>query len=466
MATISSPGLGSGLDISGIISSLMAVERQPLTAMATKEASYQAKLSAFGSLKGALSSLQTTTQTLKNTSTFTGMSASSSDSALFTASATSSAAAGSYDLAVTTIAKAHAVRTNVDYGTDTFDSGTLRITVGSGTPVDIDLTAAGTLADIRLAINEADAGVTATIINDGTADRLVLTSATTGSDGAITFEAATTNNDGTRRLTDLIGANLTETQAADDAVFSLNGISITRSSNTIDDAVEGVTLNLLKEPSQTLPITPLSAKLTVSQNTGTVTAAVNAFVKAYNDAIGQIRTMTAYDVANKKASVLTGDSTARSIQSQLAGLVGTSVSGVAGGISRLSDIGISVQTDGTLKVDSGKLNTALADPDKDVAALFTQTTSGNEGIAVRFNSLLEGLVGSDGLIEGRTDGISSSIKELQKRAEAFNLRLAQVEQRYRKQFSALDSLIASMNQTSAYLTQQLANLPSASSSNS
>lgn len=463
MATISSPGIGSGLDINGIIGNLMAVESQPLTAMATKEASYQAKLSAFGSMKGALSSLQSAAASLKNTSTFTGMSAASSDSTLFSVSATSDAAAGSYDLSVTTIAKSHAVRTNVDYGSDTFDSGTLRIAVGTGTPVDIDLSDVGSLADIRLAINEADAGVTATIINDGTADRLVLTSGTTGSDGAITLEAPTTNNDGTRRLTDLIGTNLTETQAADDAVFSLNGITITRSSNTIDDAVEGVTIKLLKEPDQTLPITPLTGKLTVSQNTGAVTAAVNAFVKAYNDAIGQIKSMTAYDAANKKASVLTGDSTARSIQSQLSALVGTNVNGVAGGIARLSDVGISVQTDGTLALDSSKLSTALADKDTDVAALFTQTTSGNEGIAVRFNSLLEGIVGNDGLIESRTDGINSSIKDLQKRAEAFNLRLTQIESRYRKQFSALDSLIASMNQTSAYLTQQLASLPGASS---
>lgn len=464
MATISSPGLGSGLDINGIIGKLMAVESRPLTALATKEAGYQAKLSAFGSLKGALSALQTATQSLKNASTFTGMSASASDSTLFSASASSAAAAGSYDLAVTTIAKAHALRTNVDYGADTFDSGTLRITVGAGTPVDIELTSVSTLADIRTAINTANAGVSATLINDGTADRLVLTSGKTGADGAIIFTAPISNNDGTRRLSDLVGANLTETQAADNAVFSLNGVTITRSSNTIDDAIEGVTLNLLKEPDQTPPITPLTSKLTVTRNTGAVTAAVNAFVKAYNDAVGALKQMTAYDAANRKASVLTGDSTARSIQAQLSALLGASVSGVAGGIARLSDVGVSVQTDGTLKLDSSKLSAALTDKDKDVAALFTQTTAGNEGLAVRFGTVLEGMLGSDGLIESRTKGIGDSVKDLQKRADAFNLRLTQIEARYRKQFMALDSLIASMNQTSTYLAQQLANLPGAASS--
>ena len=179
MATITSAGLGSGLDINGIITKLMQVESQPLTAMASKEASYQAKLSAFGSMKGALSSLQTAAKTLATTSTFTNMSASSSDGTLFSVSASIAAKAGSYDIGVTTLAKANSVRTNVNYGTNTFDSGTLRITIGTGTPQDITLTGTNTLSGIRDAINGAATGVTATIVNDGTADRLVLTSSTT-----------------------------------------------------------------------------------------------------------------------------------------------------------------------------------------------------------------------------------------------------------------------------------------------
>lgn len=462
MASIASPGIGSGLDINGIISKLMAVESRPLTQFASKEGSYQAKLTAFGTLKGALSSLQTAAQTLTKTETFTGMSASSSDSSLFTASATSTASAGSYDLAVTTIAKAHGLRTNVNYGTDTFDSGTLRIQIGTGTAVDVAISGVSTLAQIRTAINDAKVGVTATVVNDGTADRLVLTSNTTGTDGQIAITAPTTNNNGTRRLTDLVGANLTQTQAPDNAVFTLNGINITRSTNTVENAVEGVTIKLIKEPvSQTPPITPLTGKLTVAQNASAIAGAVNTFVKAYNDAINSIKSSTAYDAANKRAAVLTGDSTARTIQSQLFGLVGARVSGIEGGIARLSDVGIAVQKDGTLSVDSSKLSAALADPDKDVAAFFTQTTSGNEGIAVRFNKILTGMVGTNGLISSRTDGIDASIKDLQKRADSFSLRLEAIEKRYRTQFSSLDALVASMNQTSNYLAQQLANLPKA-----
>lgn len=462
MASISSPGIGSGLDVNGIVTKLMQVESQPLTDLQTKEASYQAKLSAFGSLKGALSTLQNAAQTLQNASTFTGNSASVSDSSVLSAAATSSAAPGSYSISVTQLAKFNAVRSNVNYAatTDTFNTGTLSIALGGGTAVNVTIDSTNnTLAGIRDAINGANAGVTASVINDGTTNRLVLTSKTSGSAGAINVAVTDSGAGGTHALSDLASANLVTTQTADDANLTINGLAITRSSNTISDAIAGLTLNLTKG---TLA-SPGNATITVTKDTGAVTSAVNAFVKAYNDAINGIKQLTAYDAANKKASVLTGDSTARSIQSQLSGLVFASVSGVAGGISRLSDLGLSVQRDGTLLVDSAKLSAAVSDPNKDVAALFTQTTAGNQGIAVRFNTLIDGLIGTSGLISSRTDGINSSIKGLQKQADALNTRLTAIEARYRAQFTQLDTLISSMNQTSTYLTQQLANLPGSGS---
>jgi flagellar hook-associated protein 2 len=468
MASISSPGLGSGLDINGIIAKLMQVEAQPLTALQTKEASYQAKLSAFGSLKGALSTLQTAAKTLSTASTFTGKSAAVSDGTVLTASASSTAAAGTYSISVTQLAKFHAVRSNTNYAavTDSFTTGSLAITIGSGTAVNITIDGTNnTLAGIRDAINNANAGVTASIVNadldppPGTTNRLVLTSKTSGTAGAISVAVTDSGSGGTQALAGLASASLVTTQTADDAKLTINGLAITRSANTITDAIDGLTLNLTKG-SQAAPGT---TTINVTNNTGAVTAAVNAFVKAYNDALGGIKQLTAFDAANKKSSVLTGDSTARSIQSQLSSLVSASVTGIAGGVSRLSDIGITIQKDGTLAADSSKLSAAIASPDKDVASLFSQTTTGNEGIAMRFNTLLEGIVGSSGLISSRTDGINASIKDLQKRADALNQRLEQVEKRYRAQFSALDSLISSMNQTSSYLSQQLANLPGASS---
>jgi flagellar hook-associated protein 2 len=387
---------------------------------------------------------------------------------VLTASASSTAAPGNYNISVTQLAKFHAVRSNSNYAatTDTFTTGTLSVSIGGGTAVNIAIDSSNnTLAGIRDAINDAGTGVTASIINDGTTNRLVLASKTSGSVGAI--GVTVTDNGGAGippappyALSSLASASLVTTQTADNANLTINGIAITRSTNTISDAIDGLTLNLAKG---TLA-TPGTATVTVAKNTGAVTSAVSAFVKAYNDAIGQIKSMTAYDAANKKASVLTGDSTARSIQSQLSNLAQANITGIAGGISRLSDIGIAVQKDGTLTTDSSKLSAALADPDKDVASLFTQTTSGNQGIAVRFNAALESIIGVSGLISSRTDGITSSIKDIQKRGEALQARLVQVEKRYRAQFTALDSLVASMNRTSTYLAQQLANLPGASSS--
>ncbi|MDP1607053.1 MAG: flagellar filament capping protein FliD [Rhodocyclaceae bacterium] len=467
MAGVSASGLGSGLDVNGIIKQLMALEQQPMKALATKEAGFQAKLSSFGMLKGALASLQTAAKTLSTTGTFTGMSASVSDTSVLTASAGSTAAAGSYSLSVTQLAKFHAVRSNTNYAatTDTFTTGTLAISIGGGTAKNITIDSSNnTLAGIRQAINDADAGVTAAIINDGSTNRLVLSSKTSGSAGAIAVAVTDSGSGGTHALGDLkstgAGTTLVATQTADDAKLTINGIEITRSSNTITDAIEGVTLSLTKG---TLA-SPGTTSLTVTKNTGATAAAIGAFVKAYNDAVTQLKNSSAYDAANKRASTLTGDSTVRSIQSQLGDLVQSSLTGISGGIARLSDIGITVQANGTLAVDNTKLNAALADRNMDVGALFTQTTTGNTGIAVRFTAALEAMVGTGGLIGSRTDGISASIKDLGKRAEALNLRLAAIEKRYRAQFTSLDSLVSGMNKTSQFLTQQLANLPGASSS--
>ena len=453
MAAISSTG--SSLDIESIVSKLMALERQPLDRLATKEADYNSKLSAYGSIKGALSSLQTASTSLS--SSFSANSASVSDATVLTASASSTAAAGSYSLSVTQLAKFHTVRSNTNYAatTDTFNTGSLAISINGGAAVNVAIDGSNnTLAGIRQAINDASAGVTATIINDGTTNRLVLSSKTSGSVGAINVTVTDDGSGGSHALAELDSVNLIQTQPADDANVTINGIAITRSSNTITDAIEGVTLTLTKG---TLAA-PGVATLTVARDTAGTTAAVASFVKAYNDSIGLLKTNSSYDAATKKGAVLSSDGTVRSLQSQLSALVQTTVTGIAGSISSLSDIGIAVQADGTLASDSTKLAAALADPGKDVAALFTQTNSGNEGIAVRFNAVLETIVGFGGTIATRTDGIGSSIKDISKNRDLLNSRLTQIEARYRRQFAALDALVGKLNQTSNFLTQALANL--------
>jgi flagellar hook-associated protein 2 len=458
MAGISSPGIASGLDVNGIISKLMQLEQQPLTKLATKEASYQAKITAYGSVKSALSSLQTAAATLATDSTFTGKSTAVSDTTVLAAAASSTAAAGSYSISVTQLAKFHAVRSNTAYAatTDTFNTGTLAITVGSGSAVNVTIDGTNnTLAGIRQAINDADAGVTATIIIDGTTNRLVLSSDTSGSTGSIAVAVTDSGSGGTHALAGLDSASLVQTQAADNALVTINGIDISRSSNTITDVIDGVTLTLAKGTA----VSPGTATLTIARDTAATSAAIGSFVTAYNSVVGLLKTNSSYDATAKKGAVLNAESTVRSIQSELSSLVHTSVTGVGGGISTLSDIGVTVQTDGTLATDSTKLAAALADPNKDVSALFTQTATGNEGIAVRFNTSMKAIVAFDGLIAGRTDGINASLKNLGLTRDALNLRLTQIEARYRAQFTALDVLVSSMSRTSQYLSSQLSNLP-------
>jgi flagellar hook-associated protein 2 len=457
MPTITSPGIASGLDVNNIISQLMTLERIPLNKLATKEASYNAKLTAYGSIKGALSNLETAAKALATDSTISGKSVSVSDSTVLAASASSTAVAGSYSLSITHLAKSHTVRSNTNYAatTDTFNTGTLAIAIHGGTAVNVTIDGTNnTLAGIRQAINDADAGVTATIINDGTTNRLVLSSDTSGSVGDISVAVTDDGSGGTHALLGLDSASLVPTQTADDAVLTINGIAITRTSNTITDAIEGVTLSLAKGT----VTTPGTATVTVAKDTAATTTAVDTFVKAYNTAVGLLKTSSAYGASITTGAALAGDGTVRALQSQLSSLVQSSVTGIAGGISTLSDIGISIKTGGTLEVDSTKLAVALADPAKDVSALFTQTTTNNEGIAARFSTALHSIVTFDGLIANRTDGIAASIKSIGQSRDAFNLRLVQIEARYRAQFTALDTMMSSMSRTSQFLSQQLPRL--------
>jgi len=468
---ISAPGIGSGLDVSGIISKLMEIEQQPLTQLNTKEAKQQAQLSAFGSLKSVLSTFQDSVKALAKPALFNGYKATLADTTAATVSTSSSASAGTHDIEVQSLAQAQKIKSEAFATTDTvIGSGTL--TIGTFTAnaektaktITID-PAKSTLADIRSAINEANAGVTASIVNDGSGNRLVISSKDSGLANALKISV----NDTDGNHTDNAGlsklafdastggvSNMTETVAARNAVMVIDGIPVTKSSNTINDALEGVTFNLLKANPGT------TTTLTVEKDKSNVEAAVNAFVKAYNDLEKTIGNLSRYDAANKQASVLTGDSTMRMIQNRMRAMLGGNQS-AAGGINSLSELGISFQKDGTLALDNNKLSAVLNNPDKNIAAFFTtqggDDTTSVEGFASRLSELIDGMTRSDGLISSRMDGINSTIKGIGKQREALEFRLESVEKRLRAQFTALDTMIASMNQTSNYLQQQLANLP-------
>ncbi len=385
---LSSPGIGSGLDINGIVSQLMAAERQPLAVLDKKEAAYQVKLSAYGNLKGALATFQSAARGLNDIARFQKVNASSADPTLFTASAEKTAALGNYTLEVQQLATSQKLSSKgFANTTDTVGTGTLQIQFGTydavantfslnadkpAHTISIDSTKQS-LAGIRDAINEANAGVTASIINDGTTNKLVLTSSDTGTANTlrILVKDSDGNNTNDAGLSQLAydptkaagsGKNLSESTAAADAKVVLDGVTLTKSSNTIKDAIAGVTLNLAKVGA--------AAKLTVERDTGTVKNSVDAFVKAYNSALKTLMGLTAYNPATQQAGPLQGDAAARTIGIQLRNTLNSAVAAVGGKFASLSDIGIAFQKDGYLAVDAAKLQTAIDTGYNDIADLF------------------------------------------------------------------------------------------------
>lgn len=469
---LSASGLGSGLDINSLVSQLMAVERQPLTAMARKEASFQAKLSAFGQIKGSLSALQTAANALNDAAKFSATKATVGSDAGFTASTKSGAAAGSYSVQVEQLAKVQRIATAADTsfvpnaGTAEAPT-TVSITFGKmdgGSFVageagakSIDFTGS-TIEELRDAINKGDLGVTASVIDNGTAKQLVVTGKNTGAEQAfqiggtagLAYDPSVAIDPENPSVP--AGSNTSYVlQASQDARVNIDGISITRGTNSISDALEGVTLTLTKT-------TDAASSLSVAEDFGGARSAIDAFVKAYNDTQTTLKNLTNYNAETKTAATLTGDSTARSIQSQVRNLVGGALSGL-GDTSRLADIGVTFDKDGKLTVDGTKLDAALKDPNRDVAAFFTGSGD-TKGLAATVSDGLKNFIDTGGLLAGRTEGLNSSIKLIGKQREAFEARLESVQKRYQAQFTALDSTIASMTQTSNYLTQQLASLSS------
>lgn len=388
--TISSSGVGSGLDVATIVSQLMSAESAPLTALATKEAKFQSQLSAFGTLKGSVSSFQTAMRGL-SLSKFQTLTASSADTAVYTASASSSAQAGSYSVEVQRLAAAQKVAsaafTNV---TDTVGTGTLTFQFGTtvggvftanankATQVVTIATANSSLSGVRDAINAAKIGVTASILNNGTGNKLVITSNDTGAANSLkitvsdTTDVSNIDNAGLSQLAyDPAGAlntgkNLTETVTAVNATLVVDGVTgISKASNTVTDVIPGVTLNLLKTSVAATPAT-----LTVARDTASVKTAVADFVKGYNDLNSAISGLTSYNSTTKQAAVLLGDVGAQSIITQARRTLNSALTGIGGAYTLLSDVGVSFQKDGTLKLDSTKLQTAIDTNFDSIAAIF------------------------------------------------------------------------------------------------
>jgi flagellar hook-associated protein 2 len=395
MAGISSTGLGSGLDVRGLVDGLVAAERQPqIIQLDRKESNLQAKLSSFGIFKSALSEFRTSLAGLRQSSQFGVLKATSSDSEVVNATVNSNADTGKFNIESKQLAQAHSLvtggfvdasatvgtgtltikfgATDYDATTDTYNGFTQNPDRGTLT-VNIDASN-NTLTGLRDAINDADAGVNASIIFDGSAYRMVLTAKDTGAENSLQISVDDASL--SQFEFNATATNLDQTQVAQDAIMSINGLDVTNASNSFTDTLKGVTLNL----GQVQPGKIIS--LEIGKSTEEVASALEGFVGKYNELIGSVKELTSYNAEEQKGSVLIGDITVRSGMTQIRSVLSSIVSGLEKtSVRTLIDLGISTQADGTLAFDSSKLNKALNDDPDGVAAVFTVLgRSDNEGV--------------------------------------------------------------------------------------
>lgn len=546
---ISSAGIGSGLDVNAIVTSLMGIEQKPLSAVTTQKTANQAKISAYGSLSSALSNFQTTVNALSTLTAFNAQNVSSSDSTLATATASGTATTGSYALTVNQLATSQKIASAGVADTNTaIGTGNLNITFGtyltganSFTPnnakavisINID-SSNNTLTGVRDAINAANVDVSATIVNNGTSNQLVITSKSTGEINSL--KISVTDNDGNHTdvsgLSQLAfdptaangnGKNMYQVQAAQNAHLNIDGINVIKDTNSISDVIAGVTLNLIS-------ISTSVVNVSVTTNQDKVKSSVSAFVDGYNKLDTTLRGLTKFGGAGNSSGVLLGDATARTVMSQIKSMM-TKAMANSGNLTSLNEIGISFQSGGQLALDTTKLNTAISNRLSDIAALFATSAKASDakisyvssssktqagtyavkvtnmsplagtingatalangtslvgavgdvseglslnvigggagdrgtvnfslGYASQLSRIATSLLGTDGLIASRTNGITTANNRLDKQALSIQARLTKIEARYRAQYTQLDTLMSSMSSTSSALTQQLASI--------
>ena len=457
-STSSTTGTGVGgsvIDVQSLVSQLVTAERTPFDKkIAAETSAVTTKISAIGALKSALSTFETALASLKSSDSTAARSVTTSKDAGFTATATSKAAPGSYTVEVTAVAQAHQISSQAYAGgsTQVVGTGTLTLSLGATSfAVNID-SSNSTLQGIRDAINSApnNPGIQATLINSADGSHLVLTSAATGA--ANTIAVAPSGGDG-----GLAGlaygpgntANYRLLAGAQDASIKVAGYAVTGSTNKFANVIEGVTLNI----SAAAP--GVQQTLTIANDSQTVSARIQTFVTAYNALETQIAKLRSYDAATRAAGPMLGDTLLTGLESQLRRTISDAVPGVSGSYQTLSSIGITTQADGTLAVDASKLQTAL-DSDFDAAG---NIFSGTSGVATRLDSQIKSALATGGPVDTRSQSLIKQQAGITAEQDALNARMAKVQATYLKQFSALDTLLSSLQTTSAYLTQQIDNLP-------
>lgn len=440
---LSSAGIGSGLDVASLVQQLVAAERAPTSnRIDATERRTKAEISAFGTLRSAFDGLRNAIAKLRSDDTVDARRTTVQAEAGFTASATAKAAIGIYNVEVLARASAHKLASAAHAASDsTIGTGHLTITSGETTiEVDVDAEHA-TLQGVRDAINKAaqGKGVVATIVTADDGARLVLSAEKTGLENALAISAS--GGDGGLSVVAYAppaASTMTQLQAAADAKVKVDGFTRSSASDTITDMVEGVTLTLTEAAPGTVKT------LTVAADASVLRGAAKSFVSTWNGAVNAMASTTKYDAATKTAAPLNGDALVRGVNRDLRGQLGAQA-------AELKSLGITIETNGTLKMDDAVFDAGMAKDPTVATRLFTA----EDGLAAGLDESLDRLLDSDGLLKSRDEDLAARSKNITAQRDALDRRMSQLEERYRAQFVALDALMTQMQSTSSFLAQQL-----------
>ena len=468
---ISSQGVGSGLDIAAIVTSLTTAKAAPLTnAINRSNTALNAQVSAWGTLNSAVATFQATLTGLQDPAQLAGRTATLGDTTIATATATSSAVTGQYSIAVQNLATAASLSSapNSAGATAVVGTGTLQISVGGVLDsVAIDSTS-NTLQGIAATINSSagNPGVTASILTTSDGARLVLTGTKTGQANGILV----TQSGGDGGLASLVYdpahsiRTLTQTQPPLDANFTVNGYLATSASNQVTSVVSGVTLNLVKASAAIAgtPPTYTPTTLTIGNDTAGAQTSIGTFVSALNGLLSSIKSLASYDPVTQTAGPLLGNAAVQSLQNQLYKILGQVNAGITSGPNSLAAIGIGANAQGSYSSNSATLGNALTGNLDSVSRLL----SGPNGIATQLNKFVTQYSQAGGLLDTISNGLKSSLADNAKQLAALNARMKVYAATLTAEYNAMDTAVALLKQTQTYLTQQFNQNSSSSSTSS
>ncbi|HLM52062.1 MAG TPA: flagellar filament capping protein FliD [Pseudoxanthomonas sp.] len=441
-------GIGTGLDITGMVKQLVAADRAPADASLNRiESGAKFKLSALGTVKSAFNALEGALKALKAPDAFDTRSVRSGTESVLAASAGKSTPTGTYSVEVLALASANKwVGATPTASTQTFGAGRLTLNVGSET-LTIDIAQGSSLAQVRTAIDSAarGKGVQASVLTSNGGQYLSLSSDKTGAANAISLSVSTGGSD----LQALVGGLQQRTPAAD-ARISIDGLVIAAGGNRVSDAVPGLVLDLKTEG---------ISRVTVGGDAASSRKVVQDFVSAYNSALNAINAATKYDAANNRPSALTGDAQMRGAAGQLRSVMGSLLGELSAAGLDARTLGLQTKgypsSDGTLVLDGAKFDAAMAANPEKIRSAFT----GASGFAGRLEASVASYLGNEGAFTQRSNSLDAQLKDVASRRSALDQRMEAVGNRYKAQFVAMDAMVAQMNSTSSYLAQQIAGLP-------